>query len=203
MPNKEVRAIITENKIQNACTDVSYPQLSGLPDEVIQNQLNELIKDRVLGLIPKEGCDVYQVIKGTYSVELNQKGILSLKFNVYTYRWHAANGLDVQKSITVNLETGRVYQLYDLFKRDSDYRSVLTKLVKEQISERDIPLIEEFKTISDNEDFYLTNDSLVIYFQEIEYTPHYIGIPEFPISYSQIRNLVRPEGPISWFIKGK
>ena len=114
-------------------------------------------------------------------MELNQKGILSVKFNVYTFRWHAANGLDVQKSITVNLETGKVYQLNNLFKPNSGYRRVLTKLIQKQIEEKEIPLLEEIKSIPDNQEFYMTKDALVIYFQEIEYTPHYIGIPEFAI----------------------
>lgn len=200
MSNKDIAAIITENQIQNTCTDVRYPQISGLKDEDVRNKINELIKNQVLGLIPQEGCDVYQEIKGTYSVELNQKGILSIKFSVYTFRWHAANGLTVQKSITVNLETGKVYKLYDLFKRDSGYRTVLTKIIKDQIKERDLPLIKELHVIGDNEDFYLTNDSLVIYFQEIEFTPHYVGIPEFPIPYSQIKHLIRKEGPIAALI---
>jgi hypothetical protein len=61
-------------------------------------------------------------------------------------------------------------------------------------------LIKEFRGIDDYEEFYLTKDALVIYFQEIEFTPHYIGVPEFSIPYSQIRNLVREDGPIARFI---
>jgi len=58
-------------------------------------------------------------------------------------------------------------------------------------------LIREFKTIDDNEDFYLTGNTLVIYFQEIEFTPHYIGIPEFTIPFKRIKNLINEEGPIA------
>ncbi|MDD4767808.1 MAG: RsiV family protein [Desulfotomaculaceae bacterium] len=151
-------------------------------------------------MIPDEGCDVYQEVKGVYEVELNDRGILSVKFNVYTFRIHAANGLDEQRSLTFNLETGKVYRLYDLFKRHSNYKSVLTRMIQEQIEDRDIPLVKEFDGIDDYEEFYLTENALVIYFQEIEFTPHYIGIPEFPIPYSQIKNLVREDGPIARFI---
>jgi hypothetical protein len=197
MSNKEVTAVITENKIKNECTDVIYPQVAGLKNENVQIKINQLISKQVLDLIPKEGCQVYQTIKGIYKVELNKNGILSIKLDVYTFRKHAANGLDVQKSITVNLETGKIYQIYDLFKRNSNYRAVITRMIKEQIKERDLPLIKEFKVIGDNESFYLTNNALVVYFQEIEFTPHYVGIPEFTIPFSQIKNLINQEGPIA------
>jgi len=201
MNSKNVTAVVTDVKLQNECTDVSYPQVGGLNNQAVQNEINELIKKEVMALIPKEGCDIYQTIKGAYKVELNQKGIFSVKMNVYTFRWHAANGLDVQKSITVNLETGKIYQLYNLFKPNSGYRMVLTRLIQNQIKERNLPLIKEFKTIPDNQDFYLTSDALVIYFQEIEYTPHYVGIPEFAIPYYQIKSLISDQGPAARFIQ--
>lgn len=197
MSNKGVAAAITENKIKNECTDVSYPQVAGLKNDNVQSKINQLISRQILDLIPKEGCRDYETIKGTYEVKLNRDGILSMKFNVYTFRKQAANGLDVQKSITVNLETGKIYQVYDLFKRNSNYRAVITRLIKEQIKERDLPLIKEFKGIGDNESFYLTNNALVIYFQEIEFTPHYVGIPEFIIPFNQIKSLINKEGPIA------
>lgn len=200
MSSKDLTAVITDVQIKNECTDVVYPRVSGLPDDAVEDKINPLIHEQVLAMIPKEGCDVYQEIKGTYEVELNERGILSLKFNVYSIRIHAANGIDEQRSLTVNLETGKMYLLYDLFKRNSNYRNVITKIIQEQIQERDIPLIKEFKGIDDYEDFYLTETALVIYFQEIEFTPHYVGIPEFIIPYSQINNLIREEGPIARFI---
>lgn len=201
MLGKDVSAIINDYKILNACTDVSYPQVEGLKNKSIQSEINQLLKQQALALIPKEGCDVYQTIKGIYKITLNQKGILSVKFDVYTFRWHAANGLNVQKSVTVNLETGNVYQVYNLFKPNSGYRIMLTKLIQKQIKERNLPLIKDFKVIPDNQDFYLTNNALVIYFQEIEYTPHYIGIPEFPIPFRQIESLINEQGPIIRFVK--
>lgn len=195
-----LRAAIRDVQIQDECTDVVYPRVSGLGDDMVEDRINRRIQERVSAMIPDEGCDVYQEVKGVYEVELNDRGILSVKFNVYTFRIHAANGLDEQRSLTFNLETGKVYRLYDLFKRHSNYKSVLTRMIQEQIEDRDIPLVKEFDGIDDYEEFYLTENALVIYFQEIEFTPHYIGIPEFPIPYSQIKNLVREDGPIARFI---
>ncbi|MBP7332948.1 MAG: DUF3298 domain-containing protein [Firmicutes bacterium] len=201
MSSKDLTAVITDIQIKNECTDVVYPRVSGLPDDAVEDKINRLIQERVLAMIPKEGCGVYQEIKGVYEVTLNDRGILSLKFNVYSIRIHAANGIDEQRSLTVNLETGKEYRLYDLFKRNSDYKTVISNIIRKQIEERNIPLIKEFSGIDDFENYYLTENALVIYFQEIEFTPHYVGIPEFPIPYSQIKNLIRVDGPIARFIK--
>ncbi|MFZ5643114.1 MAG: DUF3298 domain-containing protein [Bacillota bacterium] len=197
MTRNNYSATITEEKIQNQCTNVTYPQVGGLKNSAVEAQINELIKRTVFNLIPPEGCEEYQEIFGTYEVKLNEKGILSININMYTFRIMAANGLDVQKSINVDLETGKVYQLYELFKPGSDYRIVLSRMIEKQIEERQLPMIREFTGITDYQDYYLTDDSLVIYFQEITYFPHYAGIQEFPIPYRQIRNLVRPGSPIA------
>lgn len=199
--NNNSKAAITEEKIQNQCTNVTYPQVSGLKNKDVQNRINDLIKKEVYDLIPPEGCDVYAEIYGNYKVGVNRNGILSIKFNVYSIRKHAANGLEAQKSITVNLNTGKNYQLYELFRNNSDYRIVLSRMIQKMIEERQLPLLKEFTGITDYENYYLTDKALVVYFQEITYFPHYAGIQEFPIPYSQIRNLVKSDSPIAQLLQ--
>lgn len=200
MTGNNVTAEITEEKISDQCTDVTYPQVKNLPDKAVESSINNLIKNTVFGLMPPEGCEIYQEIYGGYKVGVNRKGILSIIFNVYTFRRHAANGLDVQKSITVNLETGKVYQLHELFKNTSDYRIIISRMIQKQIEERELPLLKQFTGITDYENYYLTEKNLVIYFQEITYFPHFAGIQEFPIPYSRIRNLVKIDSPI-WLLQ--
>ncbi|WP_066633020.1 DUF3298 and DUF4163 domain-containing protein [Desulfolucanica intricata] len=196
MIKKQTTASLIENRVENQCTNVSYPQIQGLKNKEIQEKINELIRKQIAALIPKEGCDVYEEILGVYEVKLNKKGILSIRFEFYTFPKQAANGLTVVKSITANLETGEIYQLHDLFKINSDYKILISNMIKEQIKEKDLPLINEFQGITDYEEFYLTENALVIYFQLYEYTPHSVGIPEFEIPYTKIKNLINDRGPI-------
>lgn len=200
MPEQEIKAIITEEKISNPCTDVRYPQVGRLKNKEVENQINEQIQNLISDLLPHEGCDVYDTIQGVYQIGVNQKGILSMRFEVYTFRIRAANGSTVVQSLTADVTTGQTYQLHELFRRNSHYRIVLTNMIRQQIQERDLPLIKEFNGITDYENFYLTENNLVIYFQEMEYTPHYVGVPEFPIPYTKIRNLINPDGPIAKLI---
>ncbi|GAB6181644.1 hypothetical protein JCM14036_29630 [Desulfotomaculum defluvii] len=194
--NKNTMAIITDNRIENQCTDIIYPQVSGLKNQVAQQKINDAITRIVQRQIPQEGCEVYAEIYGRYEVEVNKNGILSIKFNFYTIRHMAANGLDVQKSITANLETGEIYQLHDLFKSNSHYRVTLNRIIDQQIKEKDINLLTPFPGVSDYDEYYLTEDSLVLYWQELEYTAHYLGTIEFVIPYIRIRNIISEDGPI-------
>ncbi|SFG84104.1 Protein of unknown function [Desulfotomaculum arcticum] len=189
MPNADLKAQITEEKIEHDCIDITYPQVA-LNNKSVQREINNLIKRQINFLIPREGCSVYGQIFGKYRAGVNKNGVLSLVIEFYTIRKQAANGLNVQKSVTVNLETGEVYELHDLFKRTSNYRIVLNKIIKEQIKEKNLHLIKEFQSITDDQDYYLTDNALVIYFQELEYTIHAEGIPEFVIPYTQISNLI-------------
>lgn len=200
MPKGPTSVIITEVKMQNQCFDITYPQVQGMQNQNVQKQINALIKQQVNNLIPTAGCEVYATIFGKYQVELNEKGILSLNLQFYIMRPYAANGLNKQRSITVALENAKAYQLYQLFKANSNYRIALNKMIREQIKEKNLHLIKEFRGINDYQDFYLTDQALMIYFQELEYTIHAEGIPEFIIPYFKIRNLINPEGPIARFI---
>lgn len=191
---KIMEAQIIDRKIENQCIDITYPQVYGLKDKEVENIINDLITKQVNRQIPREGCAVYANIFGKYEVNLNNNGVLSLNLQFYTIRKQAANGLNVQKSINVDLSTGRNYQLYELFRRNSNYRMTINKMIQEQIKNKDLHLIKEFTGITDFEDYYLTNNALVIYFQELEYTIHAEGIPEFTIPYAKIRNLVDEEG---------
>ena len=49
-----------------------------------------------------------------------------------------------------------------------------------------------FKTIDDNQPFYLTDGGLVVYFGQYEIAPYYVGIPEFKIPFSRLKDSIEP-----------
>lgn len=193
--SRDITATIVEIHIQNPCTNVKYPQVK-LNNYLVEAHINDLIKEQVFYLMPGEGCDVYEEIFGTYKIAVNRNSILSVVLDVYTFKWHAANGLDVQKSITPNLQNGEAYYFYNLFKPDSDYKAVIDTIIVKQINERQIPLIAPFPGVTGDQEYYLTGKSLVVYYQAIQFTPHYVGIPEFTIPYVQIEDIIKKDGPI-------
>ena len=56
--------------------------------------------------------------------------------------------------------------------------------------DRDITLIKPFVEISPDQEYYLTPEGIVVYFQSDVYTPHYYGSPEFVIPFNDVKDLL-------------
>lgn len=209
MSGNGVSAQIVEKSIQQDGINIVYPQVTGLASGAVQEKVNRAIEDQVYRLIalqrqwPDTSGLIISEMTGTYKIGVNKNGILSVRLENYTYPEHAAHGLTMVRSVTVDLNTGQVYTLRDLFLRGTDYIMVLNEMIRQQFREREIPMINKFKGITVNQDYYLTSKSLVIYFQAYEYTPYYVGIPEFEIPYRRIANYINEEGPIGRLISGR
>lgn len=196
--NGDLSAQIREVTLQaEECVDVVYPEVE-LRNQAVANRINAEITRQVNALSQSDNCQIN--VTGRYEVNVNEKGVLSINLQFYRIPVMAANGLNIQKSINVALATGKNYRLNELFRSDSHYRIRLNEIIKRQIEERDIPMIKEFTGISDYEDYYLTEDSLVVYFQELEYTIHAYGIPEFVIPYRLIDDIIREDALIGMLL---
>lgn len=181
-------------------TTIYYPQVIGLQNMHVQQSINQTIYQLVQYLMQQQykqqGVSSFEEMIGTFEIKTNERNILSLSLSNYAYAFQHANGLTIMKSLTFDVQTGKNYQLKDLFKPGSDYVKTLSAIVQKQIKERDLPLLNGFSGISPNQDFYIADKTLVLYFQPIEITPHYIGLPMFPISVFEIQDIIDENGPL-------
>jgi hypothetical protein len=139
---------------------------------------------------------------GWYEIKNNQRGILSLIIGNYTFVHPSAHGLTIIKGITFEVNSGDSFELKDLFKPGTDYVKVLSDIVAQQIKDREIGLLDEFKGIKPDQDFYIADKSLVLFFQQYEITPYYMGLQYFPISVYQIQSIIDEEGPLGVMASG-
>lgn len=176
---------------------VDYPLVYGLKDLAVQQRINNEIVNLVYYLIAEQGyyTNPRTEITGSYEIKTNERGILSLSIINYAFSG-GAHGLTIIKSLTFDVETGKVYQLKDLFKPNSDYVKRLSEIVARQIKERELPLINPFTGIRPDQDFYIADKALVLYFQLYELTPYYYGFPNFPISVYEIQDIIDENGPL-------
>lgn len=178
---------------------IQYPELKGLENVEVQNKLNSLFaklaagaRDRGYEIEKYIGQDeITRHIKAeayfNYQVKYNRKDLLSIVFLDYQYSG-GAHGGTVQSSYTFDLKTGTEYKLRDLFAEGSDYVALISSQVKQQMEEREMTfLLAPFNSIRADQDFYLSNNAVVVYFQEYEYLPYAYGIPEFPVDLSLIK----------------
>jgi phage-related protein len=203
MSPRYITANIVERRIHNSKVNVVFPSVFGLPSESVQKEINTLIESLVKAMMIAQGSNNSNLAEmvGSFTIELNKKSLLSIRFENFAIMKMAANGSTLLEALTVDLETGEVYDLNDLFVKNRPYRIKLNRLIEAQIQQRDIPLISPFPGVTDNQDFYLTETKLVIFFQYLEFTPHVVGPPEFPIPYSQLTGLINPQGPIGRLIR--
>lgn len=196
-------AVIRDAAIDKSRLKLTYPKVSGLADRGVQQRINLAILERVYALIREQGYvqDPTKEMTGGYAVKLNDKCVLSLYFTNYAYAQGAAHGLTIANTLNVDLATGRIYELKDLFRENSGWRMRISEAIKKQIKERDISLIADFKTIEPgHKDWFMTPTDLVVFFQAYEYTPYVYGLPEFPIPYAELADIANPHGPMERFI---
>lgn len=179
---------------------IQYPQVINLYNQELQHKINQTIIQLTQYLIhqqkvQQQSTQFFEMI-GSYEIKTNERNILSLSLSNYAYVAQHANGLTIMKSLTFNTQTGQLFNLADLFKVNSNYIERLSQIVNKQITERDIPLLQPFVKIDANQDFYIADKSLVLYFQPIEITPHYFGFPMFPISVFALEDIMNPNGPL-------
>lgn len=174
--------------------DFYYPKVYGLNDVQVQQRINTELYD----LMMKTTKAVIQpnlvtYVTGFYEIKNNQRQVLSIAVNAMG-DFHGAHPVTVVKSANIDVITGKNYELHQLFKPDSGYIKKLSHMIEVQIKERNIPLLEDFKGIRPNQDYYIADKSLVIYFQQYEISPYYAGLPYFVIPIYDISEMIVPGG---------
>lgn len=122
--------------------------------------------------------------------------ILSTQLDIYSY-YGGAHGTSQVISITANTSTGEIYEFKDLFKEGSDYNTVITDLILEEIDRTSEWYFPDYKeTIigkEGNYEFYIDGDKLVIYFGLYDIAPYAAGIRHFIIDSEDIKDILIEE----------
>lgn len=177
--------------------DVYYPRVEGLSNVGAQGKINGTILDTVNKLIIKQGYyeNPKTEVTGTYELKANERQVLSLSIINYAFSG-GAHGMTYVKSITTSTESGEIYELKELFKPGIDYVKKLSEMVKVQINERNIDLLDEFKGIRPDQDYFVVDSVLVLYFQLYEIAAYVYGFVEFPIPIYEIQEIIDENGPL-------
>lgn len=176
---------------------IYYPYVFGLPNLQAAYLINHKIVATLNDMVIELGFYDENLIEmvGEFEIKTNERQILSLTLTVYSFTG-GAHGMTLVKSLSFNVTTGKHYELKDLFLPDSDYVTRLSAIIKPKIDDWDIPILEEFTQIRKDQDFYLADHSLVIYFQLYEISPYVAGFPYFPIPILDIQDIIQPNGPL-------
>lgn len=179
--------------------EVCYPHVYQVRNRQFERFMNRSIVKETQNLIDLQAGDspaTVEWMNGSYEIKNNQREVLSLSLANNTYHFHAAHPMTYIKALTFDLKGEKKCSLKDFFKPGSDYIARITELIKLQIKERDIFLISDFTAIKPDQDFYVADKSLIIYFQLYDITPYAFGFPMFPISVYALQDIIKEDGPL-------
>lgn len=122
-----------------------------------------------------------------YTITYNQAPIISLYQDEYTFTG-GAHGSTVRTSQNWNLEYHKQFTLNDVYANFPYYLLYILREINNQIKQKGADLFFDnycslvLETFNPNQ-FYLTPNYVVIYFQQYDIAPYSTGIPTFPIRY--------------------
>lgn len=128
----------------------------------------------------------YELFSRYQTGTLNQH-LLSLYIDYYRYTG-GAHGLTDRRPYNFDLREGRPLQLADLFRAGYDFRAVIDGEIAARIAADPAPYFTGdmgFQGIRSDQDFYLQDEQLVVFFNQYEIAPYASGIPEFTIPLSR------------------
>lgn len=121
-----------------------------------------------------------------YTVTLNNHCHLSTYDDRYEYTG-GAHGSTIRHSDTFNLKNGRRLSFYSFFRPDPGIRKNLINIFIAQAQKNPQNFFDDYKELIQKnfkpENFYLTEQGFVFYFQQYDIAPYASGIVEFFVPY--------------------
>ncbi len=188
---------------------IKYPQFISTHYQVFLDKLNSFYRTRALMYERSNIMNLYQMAMVDYEysiandfpvrqseayvdfeVTYNQNCAISIYFDQYEYAG-GAHGLTIRSSDTWNIKRSKKIELSDLYPQRNKLKDYLAGIIISQIDAGYEPgnsiYFEDYaKLVNENlkiNNFYLTPEGVVIYFQQYDIAPYSSGIPTFVIPY--------------------
>ncbi len=143
--------------------------------ETVESIWNEFAEDLVSNV--ESGFRNRTFFSLRFEIKRIDERIVSILFDSLIYLG-GAHGIPKRVALNYDLKEKKVLKLSDLFEGEG-WKEALNEEVGKKL--KGMKLINEFKGLKENPDFYITSWGLVIFFQVYEYTSFAQGFPEIPI----------------------
>lgn len=138
-------------------------------------------------------------ISSDFEVKKNTDKVFSILIKYYIYSG-GAHGIYEYVPYNIDLTSGKVFILKDIFKENSKYQEVINEEIRKQIRDlnvknnlpEDSTQLYSFNGIKEAEKFYLEDDKIVVFFNLYDIAPYVAGIPEFSIGRDVVENIMSP-----------
>jgi hypothetical protein len=188
---------------------IKYPKFISEKYQALTNKLNTFYRTKAVMYERSNITNLYQMAMVEYEysiannypvrqfeayvdyiISYNENCYLSLYFDQYEYAG-GAHGLTVRYSDTWNLPKSKRMELSEMFPHRENYKAFviesINKQIETEIGNGNVMYFDDYpKLVAENfkpNNFYLTKEGLVIYFQQYDIAPYASGIPTFVIPY--------------------
>jgi hypothetical protein len=202
--------------------DARYPQLTGGSNpnfEKFNQVVRASVTKRVAGfkkdMAPEEGEEpppegsMGSDLNVSYDVGLAQDDLISVQFSVGSYYQGAAHPNTFTEVVNYDLKNGKLLKLADLFKPGAKYLQAIANYciadLKKQAKDKGL----EDEGIQDGaaanaknyQSWTITRKGLGINFDAYQVGPYAAGPQYVLVPYSNLKDLINPEGPVGQFAK--
>lgn len=199
----EIKGTTVEEKNEYFEMNLNIPIINGIKNKDKEKSLNEEFKSKALdfakGIKAMAEEDFKESKKQEYEVKIYEAVVnfnvqyigedyISLLVDSYSYTG-GAHGITLRQSYNIDKNTGDIITLKNIFKDGYDYKKIIDEMITKEINkDTDNYFPEDFKGINDNQEFFINNEGLVIYFQLYEIAPYVTGFPEFKVPFNDIKD---------------
>lgn len=205
------KTYVSEDKDMKANVETPYVKVE--EDSIVKDaaeEMNQKIQEYTDRVIEQYKDDVkecngegYEEVTTDYEVVTDNAQLFSLRINTTVAL--NTSGITI-KIYHIDKTTGKMITLSDLFVEGSDYKTIISENIKEQMREEmkekdgeviyflDDTEFEEwnFKSITDEANFYFNEENnLVFVFDKYEVAPGYMGVCEFEIPAEITKTLLK------------
>lgn len=202
---REMKDVLKYKDIVVLKYKIQYPQIIRSNYRIGRIRFNEYnkkkamkLKNRVINELYKEAKELYEYniahgypimvfdIVLEYNITYNKGNIISLYFDEYEFTG-GAHGSTIRSSQNWNMHIGKQLELSYFYPNNPYYLIDIIKEINSQIKEQIQSgtnqyfdnycelVLENFKL----ENYYITTDAIVIFFQQYDIAPYSSGIPVF------------------------
>lgn len=109
--------------------NITYIQIDGLKDGMIERKINEELKDKAFEILQHEDIDKFAIAEVKSSVTANFSNILSVEItsNLYNERYYEEGSVEMIEYLNYNLTNGEQIQLEEVFADGVSVKELLTE----------------------------------------------------------------------------
>lgn len=174
-------------------------------NDLIQGEIN-YFRENVVAHMPSAPIASGSSFDVGYYLVYQRGNLWSLKINFSGYADGAAHPYHYSLTLNYDLEQGRELSLGDLFIEDAKFLKAISSYCIGELSKRDIGFYGGFErgadpTPENYRNWNITNEGLLITFDEYQVAPYAAGAQSVTIPYNELRPLINMQGPLLMVLK--